>query len=319
VTGHMLLCANSSWYIYNFRLNLIKELKRQGYRVSVLAPKDEYSPFIQNEVDGFYHLNLNRSSLNPVKEFLSLLQLRRHLASIKADIILTYGPKINIYCGLVQNKHRTKQISNISGIGIIKSKALIFQKALFFLYRLAFKSSNFTFFQNQEDMNEFITQGITTEQNSKRIMGSGVDLEMFQKQEFPKTDKIKIAYIGRLLKSKGIQDLISAVKRVRKTNSKLELHVYGSTDPGNKDSINLVDFNSNENIIFHGHSNNIKQALKDNHIVSLPSYYGEGIPRSLIEALASGRMIITTNHPGCRDTVVEGKMDSCASQKILKV
>jgi glycosyltransferase involved in cell wall biosynthesis len=303
VNERIAITANSSWYLYNFRSALIRELRSRGYHIIAMAPEDRYSPRIP--ADEFIPLNLRAASLNPLRELASLLHFRRMLRNSAPALILSFGPKINIYAGLIAGA--IPQISNISGVGIIKARGALLRQVFFSLYRFAFRHMAFTFFQNLEDQESFVRQGIVKPGEHERIMGSGVDLRRFTAQPLAADAPLRIAYVGRLLASKGIAALIDAFRRVLSDIPDAELHVYGSADPEKRDSIDINDYRDIPSLHFHGHCDDIIGALYDKQLVALPSFYGEGVPRSLIEALALGKIILTSDHAGCRDTVIHGK------------
>lgn len=300
------LIANSSWYIFNFRSNLIKELVNAGHDVIVVAPLDEYSQRIRDMNVNLIQWNLNSSSLSLLTEPISLLKLLNIIKKIKTDFIFSFTPKANIYSGLslLLFKNKINFLPNISGLGASKDFNGLLKKILFSIYKLAFMDANKIFFQNQDDLDIFLSHNIIKKSQAIRIPGSGVDLDHFSPKKFNNT-KIFL-YVGRLLYAKGLIQFINAAKFLKKTNQDIKILVVGA--PANnanqgitKDKINLLTEDSD--IDYLGVTDDIRSVLENIDLIVLPSFYGEGVPRSLLEAASMGIPIITTDHPGCRDAV----------------
>lgn len=325
----VLLAANSCWYLHNFRGNFISQLIRLGYELTAVAPKDEYCSHLES--CNYINLKMHGGSVNPFREMSAVRQIRKILAEVQPDIVLSYGSKTNMYFGTACKTVGIPQIANVSGIGVLKSGNPLMRRAVLYLYRRALQGCAHVFFQNQEDMESFLTLGIADPKKSQRIMGSGVDVKRFALQQMPElSGQIRIAYVGRLIESKGLPHIIHALNLIRSqrednngpiawvpedtTLPDIHLDVFGSAQSGRAGSLDTTKLSEFPGLQLHGHRSDMAQALEDVHIVCLPSYYGEGVPRSLLEALALGKIIITSDHPGCRDTLVFNQAEENVTQ-----
>lgn len=305
----ILLVANTSWYIYNFRSNLIKTLIANNYKISVLSPYDSYSEKIESL--GIKHINLkiDKSGINPVNEFFTLLRLMLTLRKEKPSLILTYTPKINIYISIVSRLLRIPVIANVSGLGSSFISGGIITRITSILYRLSFNWPYKVFFQNNEDLNEFIKRGFVEKIKAERLPGSGVDLNKFRPVKTKKREKITFLLVARLLWDKGIGEYISAAREIQKKYFNTEFQIIGFADSDNPSAIpkSNIDRWVEEGIInYLGYTDNIMEKYANVDCVVLPSYYREGVPRSLLEAASMAIPIITTSAVGCRDVVDDG-------------
>ncbi len=300
------LVANSSWYVLNFRSNLIKELKEKGHEVSVIAPSDDYSNKLQNLKIDFFEWKLHSSSTNLFKELISIINLRFAIKKINSDVILSFTPKGNIYSGICNFSMRKqiKFIPNISGLGVIKQKNYFFKSLIFFLYKFALSSSVKVFFQNNDDMNFFVSNAVVQNDKSIRIPGSGVDTPYFKQDKYKPSNTF--LFVGRLIFQKGLIEFIEAAKKVKSVFPTAKFKVIGA--PSNSKSIGvtqdlLQDFFSTDDVEYLGVNDEMKKIYSTVGAVVLPSYYGEGVPRALLEASSMMIPIITTNHAGCIETI----------------
>ena len=300
------LVANSSWYVLNFRSNLINKLKEKGHIVSVIAPKDDYSSRLKNLEINYYEWTLSSSSTNIFKELFSVLNLRSKLKKINTDAILSFTPKGNIYSGIIHLilSKNTKFIPNISGLGIIMRHNFFLRKIIFIFYKLAFINSNKIFFQNNEDMDLFIKNKVVKARDVIRLPGSGVDTNYFKQDRYVPSDVFLFA--GRLIYSKGLNEFLNVAKKIKNYYPSVLFKVVGAPAKSSKLGISeaeIPSFSNNNAVEYLGATDNIREIYTSVGAVVLPSYYGEGVPRTLLEASSMGIPIITTNHPGCRDSL----------------
>lgn len=304
----ILLAANTSWYVYNFRSNLIKTLIANNCKVSVLSPYDSYSKKIEALGIKHIHLEIDKSGVNPVTEVFTLIRLVQALRKEKPSLILTYTPKINIYISIVARLLRIPLIANVSGLGSSFVSGGILTKITSILYRLSFNWPYKVFFQNNEDLIEFTKRRYVDERKAERIPGSGVDLNKFFPVQIKKRKNITFLLVARLLWDKGIGEYISAAREIQKKYSNTEFQILGFADTGNPSAIpkSIIDQWVQEGIVTYlGHTDNIKENYANVDCVVLPSYR-EGVPRTLLEAASMAIPIITTDAIGCRDVVDDG-------------
>lgn len=305
--------ANTSWYIYNFRRNLMTALRRAGHEPVVLAGADDYVGKLGTA--GFQHhaIPFTGAGLNPWSEWKTILSLRRALRAEGASIALTYTPKATIYTALAVAGMSTRVVANISGLGRAFVRDDWLTVVVEALYRLALKRTSFVFFQNADDRDFFIRRGLVDAPRALRVPGSGVDLQHFR----PPTDAAQVAaspdlhflMVSRLIWDKGVAEFVDAARRARARNPRLRFTLLGPLDPSPSDGVPeamLHDWMAEGTVEYAGTTDDVRPYLLAADCVVLPSYYREGVPRSLLEAAAMARPIITTDATGCRNCVQHG-------------
>ena len=300
--------SNTSWYIYNFRKNLIESLIKNNHILYCFTPKDEYSNKLN--ILGLNHKNwyLNQISQNILTEVFSILHLCILVKKNKIDLILSFTPKGNLYSLISSCFSTVKVICNISGLGEKFKNRSVFSRLLMFVLKKMSKNAHAVFFQNKEDM-LFLNGPNNTNVNNHLIPGSGVDLNKFFTKGKISTSKYFFSFIGRLLKEKGVYVYIEAIKLIKKDYPHIQCSLVGFIDDKRKNSVNLKEIQAWEEqglISFLSSTDDVKSILEQTESLVLPSYYNEGVPRSLLEASAMSLPIITTNHSGCRDAVDDG-------------
>ena len=299
----IVLFANTSWYIYNFRMSLMKELSKLDYKVIVIAPKDEYSDMIPYE---YHQIKMNNHGLNPFQDALTFIKIYKLFSKLKPDLILNYTIKSNIYGVIAASKLRISSVVNIAGLGTTFRKNSITSFFIREFYRYAVHKADFIFFQNNEDLKIFtLNQKF---KNFKLLPGSGVDLDKFTTKTKEKNEKFTFLLLGRLLKEKGIYEFVESAKEVKK-KYKAKFQLLGFVDSKNPIGIKKSEIDSwhkNGIIEYIGFTNDVRGFILNSDCVVLPSYYGEGIPKSLLEAASMGIPLITTDHTGCREVVEDG-------------
>lgn len=306
------LNANTSWYIFNFRKNLIRELNSRGAEVHVFS---NYHPTYTRKLEElnctFHNIEFNSSDKSVLKNLIYLFKLFRKINGSKIDILLNFTIKPNIYGAISAKILNIKCLNNISGLGILFSSKDNSRSIVKKLYKYSHRGISHVFFQNDNDYNLMVKKyRIVSETNCSILPGSGVDLNHFKYCKPPSTGTFEILFIGRMIKPKGVLELMNAVIRLREEGfNNFNLSLYGSFESDNPEAIDKSFFDNFINkfpfIHYKGMSDEIRSVINNSNLIVLPSYYGEGTPKSLLEALACGRPIITTNMPGCRDTVID--------------
>tara|TARA_Y100000589_G_scaffold332181_1_gene390021 strand:- start:4210 stop:5358 length:1149 start_codon:yes stop_codon:yes gene_type:complete len=312
----IIITANTGWYIYNFRIDLIKYLNLKNYEMYIICPNDKYSEELKNMGFKVFNWNLNRKSINPLREFYSLLELIKLYSKIKPEIVHHFTLKACLYGTLSASLFRKiKIINTITGIGplfISKNIKIKFIYLLFNrLFRLIFSNlSNTMIFQNKYDREKFLKLKLTTTNRSVLIPGSGINTEYFK----PNNKKIdinefKLLFPSRIIKEKGIIELIKACKLLWKIGLPIKLFIAGELDLGNRSVLKTKEFKKFKklsNIFFLGHVENMRDLYREIDVVVLPSWR-EGLSRALLEAASMEKGIITTNVPGCKEIVEHNK------------
>jgi glycosyltransferase involved in cell wall biosynthesis len=307
------LIANTTWYIYNFRENLIKSLLEDNYIVTVIAPFDKYTVKLENLGVKLTNINIDSKSKNILKEIQLIFNFYKLLKKENTDIILNFTAKPNIYATIVAYILNISIINNIAGLGIGFVKNNFTSLVLKKLYKFSQKKADILFFQNNIDQDLFIQKRIISKNKALLLPGSGVDLIKFKQSPLPNLhgEKFTFLLVARMLYSKGVEDLIKASSMLYNSGIKnFRIQLLGMCDSSNIDSIPMIvmtEWSKLEFVDYLGVSDNVYEHIKKSHCVILPTYYREGTPKSLLEALSVGRPIITTNMPGCKDTVLENK------------
>jgi len=307
--------ANTSFNLYNFRLPLMKALKEKGYKVYAIAPKDSYTPLLEKE--GFPYVEIKKlenKSRNPIKDFFFFKEIFQIYRNIKPSLAVHITIKPNVYGNLAAGLLNIPVVSLITGLGHIFLSSSLNKFLGISLYKISLRYAQKVIFQNKEDLNLFLRYKIIPSSKANLIPGSGVDTTYFHPQICEKfslnsSPKTIFLFIGRLLREKGIYELISAGKKLRKFHNNFEIHILGKIDKNNPSSIApslLEEWKKLDFVKFLGYEKDIRKYLCQADWVVLPSYR-EGLSRVLLEAMAMGKPIITTNVPGCKELIINGE------------
>ena len=304
------IVINTSWNIFNFRLNLIKALQASGMQVYAIAPKDSYSCRLIEAGCTFIPLNMHSSGSNPVHELGIVSRLFQVYREVKPDIILHYTIKPNVYGTLAARILGIPCINNVSGLGTAFLNNSTVAKVARKLYHFAFRYPQKVFFQNQDDQHLFLKFRLVKPEITEVIPGSGVDIHRFQPKDRDPNEIFTFLLISRLLYDKGIVEYIEAIRILQKKGLKARFQLLGAPDPGHRRGIPLHEINNwieDQFIEYLGTTDNVLPFIHKADCVVLPSYR-EGVPRTLLEAASSGKPIVTTDVPGC-NSVVQDKVN----------
>lgn len=305
----IVLTSNTSWYLWNFRRRLAEELDGRGFQVVFVAPEDDYSCRLR-EQGRFCAISMNRKGKNPVRELITMRQIARLLDEEKPDIVLSWTPKLNLYCSLLSRSRSLQVIPNVAGLGAVFVNQGMLAGLVGVLYRFAFARLGTVFFQNKDDLRFFEDRGWLNGGVARLLPGSGVDLGRFEATELPENDPFVFLFAGRLIADKGLPQLVEAGRKLRQGGDNFVIRVHGHLDPDNPTGIpeaQLHEWHDRGDIDYQGATDRIEAAINLADAVVLPSFYREGIPRILLEAAACGRPVITTDSVGCREAVEDGE------------
>ncbi len=313
----VLLVANTSWYLYNFRLPLLRDLRGAGYAVAAVAPHDAYTALLEAEGISVHSWQVARRSINPFLELRAIIDLLRIYRREQPALVHHFTIKACLYGTLAAKGARIYRVVNaVTGLGHVflgqRKRTRLLRRGLRPLYRAVFMARRATVvFQNADDQERLIQLGITDDAHARLIRGSGVDINHFQ----PLDDTagrfrtpLQLLFPSRLIREKGIEDVLTACRSLWADGLPLELLVAGDLDDGNRSSLlpsELAALRSEPRIRCLGHVDDMRSLYAGSDLVVLPSWR-EGLSRSLIEAAAMERPIITTDVPGCRDVVDHG-------------
>ncbi len=318
----VIFSANTSWYLYNFRKSTIKRFIDNGHEVHIIAPDDVYTDKLKSLGVHKHHLFLYSNSLNPFQDLLTILHLLFLYFCIKPDAIYNFTPKINIYSALVSYCFPSlKVFNNIAGLGTAFIEDGLKKKILHNLYKLSQKRANIVFFQNEEDMLHFVNSNLVRIENSRRILGSGVNLDDFVATRISKEKTTKFILVARMIEQKGVRLYAEAARLIREKDPTAEFALLGPILDSNPSAINrdeIYKWVESGYLNYLGHSDNVASVLANYDCVVLPSFYREGVPKSLLEAAACGKIVVTTNNIGCKDAIVDGVTGFLCEPKSLE-
>ncbi|NOZ91329.1 MAG: glycosyltransferase family 4 protein [Epsilonproteobacteria bacterium] len=301
------ICSNTSWYLYNFRMGLIKALQEQNYNVVLIAPKDEYSNRLEKLGCEYYHIDINNKGTNPIEDIKLSYQFYKLFKSISPDMLLIYTIKPNIYGGIVSKILNIPTINVVAGLGTVFLNDNLSSKIARLLYKISF-TNNQVIFENQDDCNEFLNKKLVKKGQTALIPGAGINTEEFKSKNIvAKNEELVFLLISRLIKDKGVIEYIEAIKSIKAKYPNVKFKILGSYYFGNPTSISKDEVEEwvNDGIIeYLGYTDAVLEEIEKADCIVLPSYR-EGLSRVLLEAASMSKPIITTNVPGCKDVVVD--------------
>ena len=302
--------------ITNLRGDLIKEWIRQGHEVLALGPEEDEDEAVENLGARYEKYPLDRTGNSIYKDFVTLKHLRKVIREEKPSVVFTYAAKPNIYGCLAGRLEKVPYIyAMINGAGYLFSendKGSLHKMLKFFvkkLYKVAIKKNHAVFFQNLEDQQAFHNMGLLGNQTkSIRINGSGVNTERFSPREKEETGT-SFLLIARLLWDKGIGEYMEAARNILKKYPEARFKILGpfDTNPQAVKEEDIQRWTEEGMLQYLGETNDVREYIKNCSVYVLPTFYKEGVPRSILEAMSMGKPIITTNTPGCRETVESNK------------
>ncbi|MCV9388618.1 glycosyltransferase family 4 protein [Reichenbachiella ulvae] len=305
----VVICINTSWNIFNFRSGLIKGLLAKGYQVIAVAPQDEYSDSLVQMGCEFRPVQMHQTGSNPFRDFHLFLDLRRIYADVKPDIIYQYTVKPNIYGSLAARSLGIPVVNNVSGLGTVFLNRGLTSRIAKLLYKLAFQKADLVFFQNKDDKADFLTQIKLPHLRTDLLPGSGIDLQSFQSKSEISNKPFRFLMIARLILDKGVEEYLLAARNLKREYPEVVFQLLGQLDEKHARGVAkkyLQEFIDDDTIEYLGTSDSVKQLIDESTCVVLPSYR-EGTPKTLLEAAAMSRPIVTTDVPGCREVVEDGR------------
>lgn len=312
-----LMIAGYAPSLLGFRAPLISALQQVGLQVHVAAPGLPFGNALRQRLEDkgltVHDLPLQRAGTNPLKDLLGILSLWRLMRQVHPDFVLGYTIKPVIYGSLAAwLAHVPHRFALVTGLGYAfteKRSASLLGRLVQRLYALALARVEVVFSQNPDDAALFRKLGLVTERNRLCVVnGSGVDVATFDTAPLPAAP-LRFLLIARLLGDKGVREYAAAAARVRALYPEVTFSLVGWIDE-NPDAISQAELDAwvaAGALEFLGRLGDVRPAIAGCHVYVLPSYYREGTPRTNLEAMAMGRAIITTDAPGCRETVVEGE------------
>lgn len=311
--GTFLLIGSFPESLVRFRGDLLRDLLARGLRVHVAAPDLSASSAVASYLASMgvvvHHISLGRTGTSPLMDLKTLLSLYRLMRAVKPDYCLAYTVKPVVYGSIAARWAKVpRRFALVTGLGYAfaeggSRRSQSIGKLVQKLYRVSLSQTHKVFFQNPDDARLFRALGLVPSHASLRVVnGSGVNLHEYAPSPLP--DRVTFILIARLLGAKGVREYAEAARIVKSRYPEVRFRLAGWIDD-NPDSIcqsELDGWINNGTLEFLGRLQDVRQALADSTVFVLPSYR-EGIPRSVLEAMAMGRAVITTDAPGCRETV----------------
>lgn len=310
----ILFLANTDWYLYNFRLALAEGVRDWGGEVCFVSPPGEYVSKLKNRGFRWLELPLERTGTDPFRDLASLRRIAAIYRRIAPDLVHHFTIKPVLYGSIAAWLSGVPAVVNaVTGLGYVFVRGgwqgWLLRAMVKPVYRFALTRSNSrAIFQNSVDLEKLEERGLVRRGDAVIIRGSGVDVARYAPT--PEAKGIpKVVLASRMLWEKGVGDLVEASKILREQGVKARVVLAGALDPEYRSSIpevQLLEWVDQGLAEWVGHQEDMPSVYRDSHVVALPTFYGEGVPRSLVEAAAAGRPIVASDIPGCREIVQHG-------------
>lgn len=307
------LITNNDDDVYCFRKELIEGLLAEGYEMLISCPNGPKFELMKDIPFIYDDSIIDRRGTNVIADGKLFIHYRKIFKKYKPAVVLTYTAKPNVYASVAARTLGIPYINNVTGIGSVVNMTGMKKAFILWLFKLAYRGAACVMFQNAINMKLAVDSGMIKGEY-QLIPGSGVDLKRYPIQPYPdggdgKTgETIVFNYIGRILHDKGVDDYIEAAKRIKKRYSNTEFNMLGFIEPTESHyEKDLAELGKQRIINYRGSQKDVKPWIARAHAIIHPSTYGEGMSNVLLENAASGRFLITTDNPGCQETVVDGK------------
>ncbi|MFT5914020.1 MAG: glycosyltransferase involved in cell wall biosynthesis [Bacteroidia bacterium] len=310
------ISINSAWNIYNFRKGLVKGLQAEGHEVIAIAPYDDYVEKLKEMGCEYFPLKMQNKGKNPFSDLMLIYRLGKIYREAKLDVVLQFTIKPNIYgslaagfSSLLMRTAKLPVINNVTGLGTVFIREKSFSsKVAKVLYRFSFRYPNLTFFQNPDDQQVFLNKHLVPKTKVDILPGSGINLQEFAPVPKPESKQFTFLVISRLLIDKGLREFTEAIRLLRAKGITAKFQLVGPMDLNSGLGITEAEvelWQKDGLIEYFGRQDDVKPFIQNSDCVVLPSYR-EGTPRTLIEAASMAKPIVTTDVPGCRETVEDG-------------
>ncbi len=307
------ILTNNDDDIYCFRKELIEDIIDAGYEMLISCPNGEKFELMKHIEYRYDDPVIDRRGTNIISDLKLFVHYLKLFIKNKPSVVLTYTAKPNVYAGIAAHILGIPVISNVTGFGSVLNEGGLKQKLIMSLFKFSFRRSACVMFQNSTNMKLAEDSGMVKGEH-KLIPGSGVNTERYPLQPYPDGgngkdgQKIVFNYIGRILHDKGVDDYIEAAKRIKAEYPETEFNMLGFIEPTEIHYERLLSELEKDGIIkYRGSQKDIKPFVSASHATIHPSTYGEGMSNVLLESASSGRPIISTDNPGCRETFIDGE------------
>ncbi len=299
------IVLNTSWNIYNFRMNFVRTLVQKGYEVHTIAPIDRYTPLLVKAGCHHHPVRMDSRGINPVKDIALILELRSIYRKLRPDVILHYTIKPNIYGSIAAATLGIPTVNNVCGLGTVFLRKSLWSRIAIQLYRWSFRFPKKVFFQNPDDRDLFVSKQLIAPATADLLPGSGIDLRRFTPAPFSRNPRFTFLLISRLITDKGIMEYVDAVRRLRAEGVDARFQLLGAIDPKHRRGIpveTIQQWIEEKTVEYLGTTEDVLPFIRSADCVVLPSYR-EGTPHTLLEAASCGKPIVATDVPGCHQVV----------------
>lgn len=299
----ILILANNDVGLYRFRKELIEELLNLGHDVHISLPYGDLVRPLESLGCIFINTNIDRRGMNPKTDYELLIKYRRMMKEIKPDLVITYTIKPNIYGGIAARQAKIPYAVNITGLGTAFEKPCLIKKLVINLYKYALKKAKVIFFENSSNRDEMVSYGCCASEQTCVLNGAGVNTQTFAYQPYPHNKEVRFLFVGRVMKEKGVDELFNAMRQLLAEGECCFLDVVGPLEEDYK--AELEQFEVQGWLKYHGYQEDVRPFIKNCDCFVLPSYH-EGMANTNLECASSGRPVITSNIPGCKEAVIDG-------------
>ena len=307
----LVLAANTSWYLWNFRRGLIKAYLTRGDHVILVCPDSEMTSRLAEMGCEIRYLKMPSKTTNPISDLRIFIGFWVLLASERPDVFLAFTIKPFVYGSLAARIVGARNIGTVTGLGtaFIHNNWVTVVARL--LYRGSGKTMEYVFFQNPLDLEFFVSEKLVAKHKTVLVPGSGVDLERFDKRPMNRSRSLEapvFLFIGRILWDKGLQELIDSARQLKKTIPDAQIQIAGKAEVDNATAVGEVQLTKwiQEGVVeYLGFHEDPRTLIENADCIVLPSYR-EGLPRSLLEGAAMGRPLLASDCVGCTEVVVDG-------------
>ncbi|MCR5196315.1 MAG: glycosyltransferase family 4 protein [Pseudobutyrivibrio sp.] len=299
----ILILANNDMGLFQFRMDLIKELLKDN-EVYIALPYGEKVDDLVDYGCKFIDTPMERRGMNPLKDYSLYKQYKSIIRELHPDMVITYTIKPNIYGGLACKKMHISYVENITGLGTAFQKDGLLKTFVVTLYKMALKKAKVVFFENEENKQIFVSSGIIPEAVTNVLNGAGVNTEQFSVMEYPADgDATRFLFVGRVMQEKGIEELFTAMQNLLKDGLKCHLDVVGWCEEDY--TARLQQYQDEGWLTYHGFQTDVRPFIEKAHCFVLPSWH-EGMANTNLECASSARPVITSNIHGCLEAVEDG-------------
>lgn len=298
----VLVLANADIGLYKFRRELMEQLCAE-HEVHIALPDGEFIEDLKALGCDYIPFEFNRRGMNPIADLMQIGRYKKLLKEVVPDVVLAYTIKPNIYGGIACRQAKIPFIPNVTGLGTTIENGGLMALISTTLYKTGLKGAACVFFQNKDNEELFLKKKLV-QGRTRVIPGSGVNLEMHKTEPYPSdTEGVRFLFVGRIMKDKGVEELLEAIRKLHKDNEHITLDIVGWSDEDYNDSLKAAE--AEGAVRFHGLQKDVHPFYKNCHCAVLPSYH-EGTANVMLEASSTGRPVITTRVPGCQETFDEG-------------